>query len=105
VSAAEIDIEGSAGGRSVAAFSSRNDQTTTAGFSGILKDGVGPHRLENRGEKDPFAPQAVSLQLSHSCVGAQLTSHGGNLKVRELCLAAFAAAWAIDGNARRSAAG
>jgi hypothetical protein len=55
--------------------------------------------------QDPFAPRAVSLRLSHSCVGAQLTSHLGKLKVRELCLAAFAAAWAIDGNARRSSAG
>jgi hypothetical protein len=37
--------------------------------------------------------------------GAQLTSHMGKLKLPELCLAAFAAAWAIDGNARRSSAG
>jgi hypothetical protein len=34
-------------------------------------------------------------------VSAQLTSHMGKLKVPQLCLAAFAAAWAIDGNARR----
>jgi hypothetical protein len=39
------------------------------------------------------------------CVGAQLTSHMGKLKLPELCLAALAAAWAIDGNARRSSAG
>jgi hypothetical protein len=38
-------------------------------------------------------------------VDVQLTSHMENLKVRQLCLAAFAAAWAIDGNARRSSAG
>jgi hypothetical protein len=31
-------------------------------------------------------PRAVSLRLSHSCVGAQLTSHLGKLKVPELCL-------------------
>jgi hypothetical protein len=36
----------------------------------------------------------VTLGLSHFCDGAQLTSHRGKLKVRELCLA-FAAASAI----------
>jgi hypothetical protein len=73
-------------------------------FSGICEDGVEDLRFEMRAKRDPIAPQAVIL-LSHSCVDAQLTSHMGNLKVRELCLAAFAAAWAIDGNARRSSAG
>ena len=55
--------------------------------------------------QDPFAPRAVSLRLSHSWVGAQLTSHLGKLKVPELCLAAFAASCVIDGNARISSAG
>jgi hypothetical protein len=38
-------------------------------------------------------------------LAAQLTSHLGKLKVLELCLAAFTAFCAIDGNARRSSAG
>ena len=74
----------------------RESQTTTAGFSGICEDQGGEHRLENRDEKgDQFAPQAVSL-LSHSCVGAQPTPHMGNLKVRELCLAALATSCSLN---------
>jgi hypothetical protein len=38
-------------------------------------------------------------------VDGNLTSHAGKLKISELCLAAFAAACTINGNARRSSAG
>src|SRR5262249_3461151 len=51
------------------------------------------------------ARRVVHKKSGTTCVGPQLTSHLGKLKVPELCLAAFAAAWVIDGNARRSSAG
>jgi hypothetical protein len=87
----------------VEAHNKRKVKQQREGFSGIFEVGVGEHRLEIGVKRGPIRPE--SLRLSHSYVGAQLTSHMGKLKVSKLCLAAFAAAFAIDGNARRSSAG
>jgi hypothetical protein len=74
-----------------------------------LMDPATPIEMDRLGcgwhKRKILALGAVSLRLSHSGVGAQLTSHLGKLKVPELCLAAFTASCAIDGNARKSSAG
>jgi hypothetical protein len=83
----------------------REGQTTTAGFNGNCEDGVGELRLEIEVKRGPIRPASRGLTTFALVLGAQPTSHLGKLKMPELCLAAFAAAWAIDGNTRRSSAG
>ena len=77
----------------------------------LRRRGVGELRLEIGVKRGPIRPASRELYGAASFTTfalvcwRQLTSHMGKLKVPELCLTAFTAAWAIDGNARRSSAG
>jgi hypothetical protein len=72
----------------------------------LLNTRVQSSRLAGRmGPLAVLVATSMTANAADVASAAQLTSHMGKLKVPELCLAAFTAAWAIDGNARRSSAG